>query len=117
MLTNRGRFIGWRAPSSTSPCTSIRWTLPPVLLLPVVTSAVEGVLADSKTVSQMLGQPFWLEYAARAGALLLLAALISLSVLRSREHEADLRSVHGMSAAPLQALLSRWPDRKHSVIP
>ena len=90
------------------------WALPPVLLLPVVTSAVEGVLADSKTVSQMLGQPFWLEYAARAGALLLLAALISLSVLRSREHEADLRSVHGMSAAPLQALLSRWPDQPMS---
>lgn len=90
------------------------WALPPVLLLPVVTSAVEGVLSDSKTVSRMLGQPFWVEYAARAGALLLLAALISLSVLRSREHEADLRSVHGLSATPLEALLSRQPDQPMS---
>jgi len=90
------------------------WALPPVLLLPVVTGAIEGVVSDSKTVSQMLGQPFWFEYVARAAVLLLLAALISFFVLRSREHEADLRSVHGMSAAPLQALLSRWPDQPMS---
>lgn len=93
----------------------VLWALPPVLVLPFVLAAAEGVLSADKTVAQMVWQPFWGEYAIRAVLLLLLTVVVSSSVLRSREHEADLRSVEGRSAHALRMLLGRSAERPSSL--
>jgi hypothetical protein len=83
------------------------WALPPVLLLPMATTEIRVLLTGDTVATHTLWTPFWAEYAARAALVLILTALVSTSVLRSREHEADLRSVHQAASAPLRALLSR----------
>ncbi|MFI9450014.1 M48 family metalloprotease [Amycolatopsis sp. NPDC052450] len=90
------------------------WALPPVLLLPMVTTEIQAVLSGDPESPHTLWAPFWAEYAARAALVLTLTALVSTSVLRSREHEADLRAVQGFPSAPLRALLSRATTKRMS---
>ncbi|SDZ36482.1 Peptidase family M48 [Amycolatopsis xylanica] len=80
------------------------WALPPVLALPLLTTEALVLFAGN---THTLWESFWAEYVGRAALVLVLTALVSTSVLRSREHEADLRSVREVPSAPLRALLSR----------
>ncbi|NDU72019.1 hypothetical protein GWI34_05185 [Actinomadura sp. DSM 109109] len=75
------------------------WTLPAVLLAPVL-FRIRHAGTSPASIVDLLARPAWAEYGLRAAALLALTALLSAAVLRSREHEADLRS----AAADAEAL-------------
>ncbi|GGK85246.1 hypothetical protein Sme01_29930 [Sphaerisporangium melleum] len=106
--------------------------LPPVLLVPltvvygpILRGFAGRLLTGDDTVSAKLGsigdltlrmlpQSLISDYITRAALLLAVAAMVSLAVLRSREHEADLRAVQGRSSGPLASLLRRRPEDHHS---
>ncbi|WP_131742908.1 M48 family metalloprotease [Actinomadura roseirufa] len=83
------------------------WTLPAALLAPVL-ARVGAAWADSTSPVDTLARPFWAEYGLRAVGLLLLTALMSAAVLRSREHEADLHAAAAEGGA-LAAVLRGNP--------
>ncbi|MEH0637839.1 M48 family metalloprotease [Streptomyces bottropensis] len=100
------------------------WALAPVLLVPTVTIVVRDRYHEHRGAFTVLGTSFWGEYGVRALLLLTVAALISQHVLRSREHEADLRSLRGRSREPLESLLAgqpspamSWVDRARATHP
>jgi hypothetical protein len=100
------------------------WALVPVLLVPAVTIAVRDRYQDNRGPFAVLGTSFWGEYGFRALLLLTVAALVSQHVLRSREHEADLRSLQGRTREPLESLLTgqpspalSWRDRARATHP
>ena len=100
------------------------WALAPVLLVPAVTIAVRDRSQDHRGPLAVLGTSFWGEYGVRALLLLIVAALVSQHVLRSREHEADLRSLRGRTREPLESLLAgqpsptlSWMDRARATHP
>ncbi|WP_033337662.1 M48 family metalloprotease [Catenuloplanes japonicus] len=95
------------------------WAVTPVLLAaPLIVygrsflTALGGPLpmtigdAASSLIFMML-IPYWGTYLARVAFLLAVAGLLALSVLRSREHEADLRAVRFVGTDGLGALLRR----------
>ncbi|MFC5031061.1 hypothetical protein ACFPJ8_20215 [Streptomyces fildesensis] len=88
------------------------WALPPVLLVPAAGIVLQVWLQTRRNpLVPTFSHGFLWEYALRAGLLLAVAALVSQLVLRSREHEADLRSVRGRPTAGLEALLAGQPPR------
>lgn len=87
--------------------------LPAVLLLPIPLAFVVALADPDLTVPGMfVGDYYWPEYGVSALLLSAAAFAVSAGVVRSREHEADLRAVEGESSEPLLALLQR-PDAPH----
>ncbi|MBB5808876.1 Zn-dependent protease with chaperone function [Saccharothrix ecbatanensis] len=87
--------------------------LPAMLLLPIPLAFVVALADPDLTVPGMfVGDYYWLEYGVSALLLSAAALAVSAAVVRSREHEADLRAVEGESSEPLLALLQR-PDAPH----
>lgn len=84
-----------------------------VLLIPVAVALFQGRWrADlGMTETDFLG---WPEYAVRSMALFVLAGLMSLALLRLREHEADLRAARGPAGAALGRLLRQQPATQPS---
>jgi Zn-dependent protease with chaperone function len=72
------------------------WAVPPALLAPLLVIYGRPIMADIDAPGEVLaatvGQMFFWNYLLRAALLLTVAAMVSLAVLRSREHEADLRA-------------------------
>ncbi|MFC9816363.1 M48 family metalloprotease [Streptomyces virginiae] len=76
-----------------------------VLAVPPAGLVVER-LQRGRALRTILTDPFWGAYAARSLLLLALVLIASQLVLRSREHEADIRSVADRSHAGLTAVLA-----------
>ncbi|MFE2700898.1 M48 family metalloprotease [Streptomyces mirabilis] len=95
------------------------WALPPVLLAAPLVAAVQGWRLPETSPLRMLSHSFWAEYGARALVLMVVAALVTQLIMRSREHEADLAAVRGQSVALWESLLGgaqpagrrSWLDR------
>lgn len=87
----------------------VLWALPPVLLIPLVVILIQTWRTAHENPLAAFGGAFWWEYAFRAALLITVSALVSQLVLRSREYEADARSVHGRSSAAMEALLVARP--------
>ncbi|MFD3941053.1 M48 family metalloprotease [Streptomyces sp. NPDC058611] len=90
------------------------WALPPVVLAPVLLTVLQNWDKGSIDALSILANAFWGEYAARVILLLIVAALVSQLILRSREHEADLRSVRDHDSRALEALLAAQSVTKPS---
>ncbi|MFF9090823.1 M48 family metalloprotease [Streptomyces sp. NPDC014991] len=87
----------------------VLWALPPVLLVPLaVILTTTWRTAHKNPLTAFSGTFLW-EYAIRAALLMIVSVLIAQLILRSREYEADARSVHGRSAAAMEALLASQP--------
>ncbi|MEV6939184.1 M48 family metalloprotease [Streptomyces sp. NPDC051132] len=87
----------------------VLWALPPVLLVPLAVILTQTWRTSHQTPLTVIGGTFLWEYVIRAALLMIVSVLIAQLVLRSREYEADARSVHGRSAAAMEALLASQP--------
>jgi hypothetical protein len=99
-----------------------QWAVLAALLVPHLHLYLAILLPGVGTapVTVLLMSPLWflhgsfaslygLEYALRALFLLAAASLIAAALLRRREYEADLRSIHGRSPGPLEGVLTEAP--------
>jgi Zn-dependent protease with chaperone function len=81
--------------------TAAGYALLPMLVLPILVDAIVGDLSVMP------------DYAWRAGLLGAVIVLIRAALLRSREHDADLRAVgHGTTVPTLDATLAKIPRRR-----
>ncbi|MFC4531064.1 hypothetical protein [Sphaerisporangium dianthi] len=108
------------------------WALPPILLIPpavtfwpFLRTLAVAVFTGGDTMTAKLGlvgsvslgmarHPIVADYGPRAVLLLALSAAVALAVLRSREHEADMRAAQGPAGGPLADLLRGRPETHHS---
>ncbi|MCC9739493.1 M48 family metalloprotease [Streptomyces sp. MNU89] len=101
----------------------VLWAVLAVLAVPLLQDLVSALLSAGGApllsslpgllpglVWEMFSSPFYLDYGLRAVLLLGTAAVVAAALLRRREYEADLRSVHGRSPGALQALLTYRAD-------
>ncbi|HTI22944.1 MAG TPA: M48 family metalloprotease, partial [Kutzneria sp.] len=86
---------------------AVWWAVPPVLALPVIAVGIRTIWSGDPVLTHTIWNPFWAEYVVRAVLLVAMTAAIAASVLRSREHEADLRSCRDHPSYGLKALLTR----------
>jgi Zn-dependent protease with chaperone function len=86
---------------------AVWWAVPPVLALPLVAVGIRTISSGDPVLTHTIWNPFWAEYVVRVALLVAITAAIAASVLRSREHEADLRSCQAHSSVGLRALLTR----------
>lgn len=101
----------------------VRWAVLAVLAVPLLhdlvsvlpsaggapsLSSLPGILPG--LVWELFSSPFYFDYGLRAVLLLGTAAVVAAALLRRREYEADLRSVHGRPPGALQALLTHRAD-------
>ncbi|URN11011.1 hypothetical protein LUW77_00620 [Streptomyces radiopugnans] len=100
----------------------VRWAVLAALLIPQLHLYLIIVLPNMGTmpVTVLLMSPLWflhgsfanlygLEYVLQALFLLVATSLIAAALLRRREYEADLRSIHGRSPGPLESVLTEAP--------
>jgi hypothetical protein len=90
----------------------VLWALPPVLLVPLAVVLTQTGWTAHENPLTVFGSTFWWEYAIRAALLTTVSVLIAQLILRSREYEADARSVHGRSAAAMETLLASQPAER-----
>ncbi|MCC3651795.1 M48 family metalloprotease [Streptomyces sp. S07_1.15] len=115
----------------------VRWAVLAVLVVPVLHVLVSALPSTGGASSlsslpailpgmlwKIFTSPFYLDYGLRAVLLLGTAAVVAAALLRRREYEADLRSVHGRPTEALQALLTdradssgRWWHRPFALHP
>ncbi|WP_078607101.1 M48 family metalloprotease [Streptomyces flavidovirens] len=101
----------------------VRWAVLAVLLIPELqiyfsfwlpkVGTVPVIALLTSPLSFLLGliNLYSLEYALRVLFLLAVAFLVAAALLRRREYEADLRSVHGRSSTALESLLAGTSTR------
>ncbi|GLW34563.1 M48 family metalloprotease [Actinoplanes regularis] len=82
-----------------------------IFVLPIVREPRVLIEAPFAIITVIFGHPYFLNYVLRSLLLLTLAAVIASSVLRSREHEADLAAAAGGTEAGLLELLHGQPAR------
>ncbi len=87
------------------------WATPAILALPLVVDLALDLLPGDKSTTHHLWNEFNRDYVIRSVLLMALVWFVSRSVLRSREHEADLLSTHPVEyRAALVSLLGRGRD-------
>ncbi|WP_410597345.1 M48 family metalloprotease [Amycolatopsis sp. lyj-23] len=94
---------------------AVWWATPVVMVLPFLAEVGRVVIAQGKTFADLVFTAYNLEYTIRSAALLALVWLVARSVLRAREHQADLLSSQDSSDA-LKALLGRGQQTPRTLL-